>query len=100
MQLFIKAISNETVFVQLINRVYRKLQRKIFHERRYIDAIAHSLRAGFTLVDFSAAYGNEQLMGKAIKRSGVERKDIFLTTRVSNKQQIKGNFVVDGTFSK
>ena len=43
------------------------------------------------LLDYSSAYGNEQLIGKAIKKSGIERKNIFLTTRESNRQQEKGN---------
>jgi diketogulonate reductase-like aldo/keto reductase len=68
-----------------------KLHKKIIGKKQYIDAVINGINVGFTLVDFSAAYGNEQLIGKAIKKCGINRKDLFLTTRVSNRQQKKGN---------
>jgi diketogulonate reductase-like aldo/keto reductase len=83
-------ISNNKIF-SLPQRAYNKLHRKIFDERKYINAIINSLQIGFRLLDFSAAYGNEQLIGKAVKKSGIERKSLFLTTRVSNSRQQKGN---------
>ena len=75
----------------LIERFCNKLYRGKLERNKYIDAVSHSLQIGFTLLDFSAAYGNEQLIGEAIKRSGVARKNLFLTTRVSNHQQRTGN---------
>ena len=78
-------------FNHLVKRVCNKLHRETLGGYKYVNAISHSLQIGFTLLDFSAAYGNEQLIGKAIKKSGIERKNLFLTTRVSNKQQQKGN---------
>jgi diketogulonate reductase-like aldo/keto reductase len=42
-------------------------------------------------LDFSAAYGNEWLIGRAIRDCGIARKNLFLTSRVSNRQQEKGN---------
>jgi diketogulonate reductase-like aldo/keto reductase len=74
-----------------VNRVYNKIDRKFFKEREYTKAIINSFQAGFTLLDFSSAYRNEQLIGKAISGCGIARKDLFLTTRVSNGQQKKGN---------
>ena len=74
-----------------VERVCNRLYRRKSAMNQYIDAISHSFQIGFTLLDYSAAYGNEQLIGKAIKKSGVERKKLFLTTRVSNRQQEKGN---------
>ena len=74
----------------LIKRGHDKLCKpKLISE--YIGAVSHSFNIGFTLFDFSASYGNEQLIGKAIKKSGVRREKLFLTTRVSNGQQKKGN---------
>ena len=78
-------------FGYLSERICNKLYRSKLAENKYINAISHSLQIGFTLLDFSAAYGNEQLIGKAVKRSEIERKNLFLTTRVSNRQQEKGN---------
>ena len=47
-------------------------------ERSVVDAIA----TGYRLIDTAASYGNEEAVGKAIKRSGVSRKDLFITTKL------------------
>ena len=47
-------------------------------ERSVVDAIA----TGYRSIDTAASYGNEEAVGKAIKRSGVPRKDLFITTKV------------------
>jgi len=78
-----------------LNRLYRafyhKIIIKLIIEKKYISAVSHSLQIGYRLIDNSVSYGNEKLIGKAIKRSGVKREDLFITTRVSNRQQLKGN---------
>jgi 2,5-diketo-D-gluconate reductase A len=47
-------------------------------ERSVIDAID----TGYRLLDTAASYGNEQAVGSAIKKSGVNRKDLFVTTKL------------------
>ena len=47
-------------------------------ERSVVDAIA----TGYRLIDTAASYGNEEAVGKAIKRSGVPREDLFITTKL------------------
>lgn len=47
-------------------------------ERSVIDAI----ETGYRLIDTAASYANEEAVGKAIKRSGVAREDLFITTKV------------------
>ncbi|MFC1464693.1 MAG: aldo/keto reductase [Candidatus Brachytrichaceae bacterium NZ_4S206] len=47
-------------------------------ERCVLDA----LEVGYRLIDTAAAYGNEAAVGAAIKRSGVPREEIFVTTKV------------------
>lgn len=47
-------------------------------ERAVLDALA----TGYRLIDTAAAYLNEEAVGSAIKKSGVARKDIFLTTKL------------------
>ena len=83
--------TDKNKFELLTDRICNKLYRRKLAGNKYVDAISHSLQIGFTLLDFSAAYGNEQLIGKAIKACGIDRKELFLTTRVSNRQQEKGN---------
>lgn len=47
-------------------------------ERCVLDA----LRVGYRLIDTAQSYFNEEEVGNAIARSGIPRKDIFLTTKV------------------
>jgi 2,5-diketo-D-gluconate reductase A len=47
-------------------------------ERSVYDAIS----TGYRLIDTAASYGNEEAVGKAIKRSGVARADLFVTTKL------------------
>jgi 2,5-diketo-D-gluconate reductase A len=45
-------------------------------------SVYEALRTGYRLVDTAAAYLNEESVGKAIKRSGVAREEIFVTTKL------------------
>lgn len=47
-------------------------------ERSVVDAIS----TGYRLIDTAQSYGNEEAVGKAIKRSGVAREDLFITTKL------------------
>ena len=45
-------------------------------------SVAEAIRTGYPLIDTAAAYGNEQAVGNAIKRSGVAREELFITTKL------------------
>lgn len=45
-------------------------------------SVYEALRAGYRLIDTAAAYGNETAVGSAIKRSGVARDELFVTTKL------------------
>ncbi|MEW1775580.1 aldo/keto reductase [Streptomyces sp. NPDC086777] len=45
-------------------------------------AVETALRDGYRLIDTAAAYRNEQQVGEGIKRSGVDRDEIFVTTKL------------------
>jgi len=47
-------------------------------ERSVMDAI----ETGYRLIDTAASYRNEEAVGKAIKRSGVKREELFVTTKL------------------
>src|ERR1700752_4508111 len=47
-------------------------------QRSVFDATS----TGYRLIDTAASYGNEEAVGKAIKRSGVAREDLFITTKL------------------
>lgn len=45
-------------------------------------AVAEALRVGYRLIDTAAAYGNERGVGEAIRRSGLDRSEVFIETKV------------------
>jgi diketogulonate reductase-like aldo/keto reductase len=49
------------------------------------DEVATALKLGYRHIDTAWKYGSEEGVGKGIKKSGVPRKDIFLTTKVSHE---------------
>lgn len=44
--------------------------------------VADALSAGYRHIDTAEMYGNEEHVGEGMKKSGVEREDIFLATKV------------------
>jgi diketogulonate reductase-like aldo/keto reductase len=46
------------------------------------DAVTAALSAGYRHIDTAAAYGNEREVGEAIARSGVDRSEIFVETKI------------------
>ncbi len=47
-------------------------------------AVLAALNSGYRHIDTAAVYENESSVGKSIKKSGIPRKDIFLTTKIWN----------------
>ncbi|WP_285105956.1 aldo/keto reductase [Promicromonospora sp. MEB111] len=47
-----------------------------------VAAVEAALSVGYRHVDTAAAYGNEREVGEAIRRSGVDRSEIFVETKV------------------
>lgn len=45
-------------------------------------AVLTALDAGYRLIDTASSYGNEEAVGRAIKKSGITRSDIFVTTKL------------------
>lgn len=70
-----------------IAQLYRRLFTTPKLTKDYIDAVAHSFQIGFTLLDYSSSYGDGCLIGEALRKSGVNREDMFITTRISNLAQ-------------
>jgi diketogulonate reductase-like aldo/keto reductase len=44
--------------------------------------VYEAIRTGYRLIDTAASYGNEVEVGKGIKRSGVAREELFITTKL------------------
>ena len=52
------------------------------------NATLAALKAGYRHIDTAMVYGNEKSVGRAIKDSGINREEIFVTTKLS--AMIKG----------
>lgn len=52
-----------------------------------IQAVKSAIDTGYRLIDTAAAYGNEESVGQAIRQSGVDRSELFITTKVWNSDQ-------------
>lgn len=46
------------------------------------NSVLSALKEGYRLIDTANAYMNEKAVGRAIKKSGVPREDIFLETKL------------------
>jgi len=46
------------------------------------QCVYNALMTGYRLIDTAASYQNEEAVGRAIKRSGVPREEIFVTTKL------------------
>ena len=55
-----------------------QIEDQVLCEQCVYDAI----EAGYRSIDTAAAYGNEEAVGRAIKRSGIPREDLFITTKL------------------
>jgi diketogulonate reductase-like aldo/keto reductase len=55
--------------------------------KEVVSAVKDALDAGYIHIDTASLYGNEKGVGEAIKQSGVDRKNIFVTTKVWNSDQ-------------
>lgn len=49
--------------------------------------VADAIKAGYRHVDTAQAYGNEHGVGVGIKNSGVNREDIFVTTKLAAERK-------------
>lgn len=70
-----------------VSKVFNKLIYRPLLSHKYVKSVANAMKLGFRLLDYSSAYGDGKLIGKAIQKSGVNRDDLFITTRVSNHAQ-------------
>ena len=46
------------------------------------EAVVQAIRSGYRLIDTAAAYENEEAVGRAIRRCGVPREELFVTTKL------------------
>jgi 2,5-diketo-D-gluconate reductase A len=54
--------------------------------RDTVEAVSTALRIGYRHVDTAEMYGNEKEVGEAIARSGIDRSDVFVTSKLNNNK--------------
>ena len=71
----------------LVIKVFNKFFYRPITKMKFVNSVSNAFKIGFRLLDYSSAYGDGKLIGKAIKKSGINREELFITTRVSNFAQ-------------
>ncbi|HEY1642173.1 MAG TPA: aldo/keto reductase [Streptosporangiaceae bacterium] len=49
-----------------------------------VEAVSTALQAGYRHIDTAQMYGNERQVGEAIRKSGLDRADVYVTSKLSN----------------
>lgn len=49
------------------------------------EAVTAAIESGYRMIDTAEAYGNEKEVGEGIRRSGIDRQELFLVTKVNFK---------------
>ena len=64
--------------------------------------VSDALNVGYRLIDTAQAYGNEEGVGRAWRKSGIARKDLFLVTKIwiSNSGEGKAAASIDESLRK
>ena len=52
-----------------------------------VNAVLEALKVGYRHIDTAAYYGNEHSVGEAVRRSGLGRSEVFVTSKVWNDDQ-------------
>ena len=63
--------------------------------KQLLPVMEAGIKAGFRAIDTARDYGNEPVVGDALratlKSTGLRREDVFVTTKIGNGQQLRGN---------
>ena len=64
--------------------------------------VSDALKVGYRLIDTAQAYGNEEGVGRAWRKSGIAREDLFLVTKIwiSNSGEEKAAASIDESLRK
>ena len=49
-----------------------------------VRVVGHALAAGYRHIDTAQMYGNERQVGEAVRRSGLDRAEVYLTSKLDN----------------
>lgn len=60
---------------------------KVENGQETVEAVKNALKSGYRHIDAAAIYNNEDSVGQGIKESGIDREEIFITSKVWNSDQ-------------
>ncbi|URT71378.1 aldo/keto reductase [Cytobacillus firmus] len=60
---------------------------KVEKEEELITAVKAAIETGYRSIDTASIYGNEEWVGEAIRQSGCNREELFITSKVWNSDQ-------------
>ena len=71
-------------------------------DRDVVQAVKEAAKAGYRLIDTAQAYGNESGVGEGIRQCGVEREEMFVTTKLAAEIKSYKEAVasIDGSLKK
>jgi 2,5-diketo-D-gluconate reductase A len=55
------------------------------------DATLAALEVGYRHIDTAEMYGNEKEVGEAVRRSGLDRSEVFVTSKLNNSKHARGD---------
>lgn len=64
------------------------------------NSVCSAIKAGYRLIDTAEAYGNEEAVGKGIKASRIDRKELFIVTKVNFKSYDNARNIVLSSLEK
>jgi diketogulonate reductase-like aldo/keto reductase len=69
-------------------------------DEEIVPAVQTALDAGYRSIDTAAVYGNEAGVGEAIRRSGIARDELFVTTKLWNPDHGRAAEALDASLSR
>jgi len=60
-----------------------------------VNAVRWAIDAGYRHIDTAAGYGNEKSVGQGIRASGIDRKKIFITTKLKPDEDMLPGFQME-----
>ena len=51
-----------------------------------VSSVLSAIEAGYRHIDTAQGYGNEESVGLAVKKSGIDRKDLFITSKLTTSE--------------
>ena len=66
---------------------------KLKNNEETVEIIKEAIKYGYRHIDTAFAYGNEETIGKGIKESNIDRKDLFITGKLWNDDRGYENII-------